>query len=81
MGLRGLKMELYEGGIRMPFITRWPGKIQAGIVTSHPSAQYDLMATLAELTRQPLKNTDGISFLPTLLGNYGEQKKTCLPVF
>lgn len=75
MGLRGLKMELYEGGIRMPFITRWPGKIQAGIVTSHPSAQYDLMATLAELTRQPLKNTDGISFLPTLLGNYGEQKK------
>lgn len=73
MGLRGLKMELYEGGIRMPFIARWPGKIQAGIVTSLPSTQYDLMATLAELVKQPLKNTDGISFLPTLIGNYDKQ--------
>lgn len=75
MGLRGLKMELYEGGIRMPFIARWPGKIAAGIVTSLPSAQYDLMATVAELVKQPLKSTDGISFLPTLTGKYDQQKK------
>ncbi|MBL0337447.1 MAG: sulfatase-like hydrolase/transferase [Chitinophagaceae bacterium] len=49
-GLRGCKQDLYEGGIRIPFIARWPGKIPAGKSTSHISAQYDLMATLAELT-------------------------------
>lgn len=47
-GLRGLKTDLYEGGIRMPMIARWPGKIKAGSKTDHISAQYDVMATLAE---------------------------------
>lgn len=74
-GLRGLKMDLYEGGIRMPFIARWPGKIHAGKTSDLISAQYDLMATLAELTNQKLENTDGISFLPELLGNKDKQKK------
>jgi arylsulfatase A-like enzyme len=67
-GLRGLKMDLYEGGIRVPFIARWPGKIAAGQVSEHLSVQYDLMATLADLLKiKPPKN-DGISYLPTLLG-------------
>jgi arylsulfatase A-like enzyme len=74
-GLRGLKMDLYEGGIRMPFIARWPGKIPAGKTSDHISAQYDLMATLAELTNQPFTSTDGISFLQELYGNSKQQKK------
>jgi arylsulfatase A-like enzyme len=67
-GLRGLKMDVYEGGIREPFIARWPGKIRAGSVSDHVSVQYDVMATLAELTGQKVEKTDGISFLPELLG-------------
>jgi len=74
-GLRGLKMDLYEGGIRVPFIARWPGKIKANTVSDHASIQYDLMATLAELTGKPIAKTDGISFLPTLMGKTIEQKK------
>ena len=74
-GLRGLKMDLYEGGIREPFIARWPGKIKAGSVTDHISVQFDLMATLAELTHQKLQKTDGISFLPTLLGQKNKQQQ------
>lgn len=74
-GLRGLKMDLYEGGIREPFIARWPGKIKAGSVSDHISVQFDLMATLAELTQQKVEKTDGISFLPTLLGQKDEQQQ------
>lgn len=74
-GMRGLKMQLYEGGIRMPFIARWPGKISAGKTSELISVQYDVMATLAELTNQKIANTDGISFLPELLGNAKIQKK------
>jgi arylsulfatase A-like enzyme len=73
-GMRGLKMDLYEGGIRMPFIARWPGKIEAGTVSDHVSVQYDLMATLAELTGTKAPPNDGISFLPTLLGKEKEQQ-------
>lgn len=75
-GLRGLKMDLYEGGIRMPFIARWKGAIKANQVSEHISAQYDLMATLAELTGQKVPNqTNGISFLPELKGNTTKQKQ------
>ncbi len=74
-GFRGLKMDLYEGGIRMPFIARWPGKIKAGAVSDHVSVQYDLMATLADLTGVPAPPNDGISFLPTLLGNDKNQQQ------
>jgi arylsulfatase A-like enzyme len=74
-GLRGMKMDVYEGGIREPFIARWPGKIKAGSVSDHVSVQYDLMATLAELTGQKLEKTDGISFLPELLGQKTRQQK------
>lgn len=75
-GLRGLKMDLYEGGIREPFIARWPGTIPAGKISDHVSAQFDLMATLAELTKQAIPGkTDGISFLQELKGNVAAQKK------
>lgn len=74
-GLRGRKQDLYEGGIREPFIARWPKKIKAGQTSDLVSTQYDLMETLAELTGTKPPKNDGISFLPTLLGNTQQQKK------
>jgi arylsulfatase A-like enzyme len=74
-GLRGGKGQVFEGGIREPLVAYWPGKIAAGVTTDHLSAQYDLMATLAELSGQTVTDTDGISFLPTLLGRPKEQKQ------
>jgi arylsulfatase A-like enzyme len=74
-GLKGKKQDLYEGGIREPLIARWPKKIPAGKVTNHVSVQFDLMATLAEITGVKVLPSDGISFLPTLLGNEKKQKK------
>ena len=74
-GLRGLKMDLYEGGIRVPFIVRWPGKVPAGTVSDHVSVQYDLFPTLAQLTGEPVSGLDGISLLPTMTGDASAQKK------
>ncbi len=74
-GLRGRKQDLYEGGIREPFIVRWPGKIKPGSTSDLISAQFDFFATVAELTKQKISNTDGISFLPELLGNKSKQVK------
>ena len=74
--LRGVKRDLYEGGIRVPMIVRYPNHIEAGATTDHISAFWDIMPTLADLTQTTLTadaNTDGISFLPTLL-NKGKQK-------
>jgi len=63
-----LKGSLYEGGIRVPMVVRWPGRIRPGSKTSHAAVHYDVMATLAEITGvNPPKNTDGTSFVPTLL--------------
>ena len=74
--LRGLKGSLYEGGIRMPMIVRWPGKTKAGSVSDHVSAHYDVLATLAEIAGvKPPSDTDGISFVPTLLSQPDQQKK------
>ena len=74
-GLRGRKQDLYEGGIREPLIARWPGKIPAGKTTDHVSVQFDLMATLSELTGVKALPNDGVSFLPTLMGKEKNQKK------
>ncbi len=66
--LRGSKRGLYEGGIRVPFIVRWPLQIRPG-VSDLPCAACDLLPTLAEAARAPAPaNINGISFLPTLLG-------------
>lgn len=74
-GLRGVKGQVYEGGIREPFVVRWPGKIKPGTETDHISAHYDFMATVGEITGQKVENTDGVSYLPTLLGNVKKQKQ------
>ncbi|HLP71629.1 MAG TPA: arylsulfatase [Bacteroidales bacterium] len=74
-GLRGMKGQVYEGGIREPFVVRWPGKIKPGTESTHISAHYDLMATLAEITGQKINATDGISYLPTLLGKSKNQEQ------
>lgn len=72
---RGLKRDLYEGGIHVPMIARWPGRIEAGAETGHLSAFWDVLPTMAELVEQPVPgDVDGVSFLPTLFGG-GQQKQ------
>lgn len=68
--LRGIKRDLYEGGIRTPFIACWPGKIPPGKVSNHISAFWDLMPTACDIAGiQTPDYTNGISYLPELLGN------------
>lgn len=85
--LRGLKRQCYEGGIRIPFIARWPGRIAAGTVNDLQVAFYDLMPTFCELTgvknyvrryankALPVDHFDGVSFAPTLLGRNEAQQR------
>jgi len=74
--LRGIKRDLYEGGIRVPLIARWPGRIDAGRTTDHVSAFWDFMPTFAVLSGQkPPADTDGLCMVPTLLGRTEKQKK------
>lgn len=72
--LRGMKRDLYEGGIRVPLIVRWPGKTPAGTISNHIGYFGDLMATAAELagTRSP-EGLDSISFVPEITGRSTEQ--------
>jgi len=73
--LRGMKRDLYEGGIRVPMIVRWPGTTPAGKTTDHVSYFGDLMATAAELACvDPPKDTDSISFVPTIRGDTDKQQ-------
>jgi arylsulfatase A-like enzyme len=68
--LRGIKRDLYEGGIRVPLIARWLGKIKAGTESKQVVAFWDFLPTLAEFTSQLMpKGIDGISVLPALLEN------------
>ena len=78
--LRGLKRQCHEGGIRIPFIARWPGRVPAGEVNDHICAFYDLMPTFCDIAgiknyekkyrnkEKEVDYFDGISFAPTLLG-------------
>jgi arylsulfatase A-like enzyme len=67
--LKGYKRDLYEGGIRTPLLVKWTDKITAGSTSNHISAFWDIMPTLAEIAgAKPGLPTDGISFLPNLLG-------------
>jgi len=67
--LHGLKGSVWEGGIRVPFIARWPGRIEAGSESDQVAAFWDFLPTCAELLDvQPPAGIDGISILPTLLG-------------
>ncbi len=67
-GFRGGKAEVYEGGIRVPFIARWPGKIPAGSVSEKLSVQYDMFATFSEIAGIPAPPNDGISLWPEMIG-------------
>lgn len=73
--LRGHKGSVFEGGLRVPMLARWPGQVAAGAVSEHVSAFQDVLPTLAALAGA---NTPpeclGISFAPTLLGR-GEQRQ------
>lgn len=85
--LRGLKRQCYEGGIRIPFIVRWPGKVPSGSISEHQMAFYDIMPTFCQIINdkkfpqkyinKQLKNDgfDGISFLQAMLGNDKKQEK------
>lgn len=74
-GFRGIKRDLYEGGIREPMIACWPGVIKAGSVSKQPGAFWDFMPTFTEITEQSLVHpVDGISILPALTGK-GMQKQ------
>ena len=70
-----IKGSLDDGGIRIPMIAQWPGKIKPGVVSEHVSAFWDIFPTFCDLTgiKTP-EGLDGISMLPTLL-NSGEQEK------
>jgi len=66
-GLRGKKRDLYEGGIRVPMIVRWPAQLDGGQVSDFPWAHWDFLATAADIAmaKSP-KATDGISIYPLL---------------
>lgn len=68
-GLRGIKRDLYEGGIREPFVARWTSTIKAGTKSAMPAALYDLYPTFLQLAKAPaLKNLDGMSIAAALTG-------------
>ena len=76
--LRGHKRDLTEGGIRVPFIARWPGKVPAGSTSDFIGAFWDVLPTLAELGGAADKvpqGLDGVSFVPALLGQKDKQKQ------
>jgi len=68
-GLRVITRDLYEGGIRVPLLARWPGKIKPGRVEDHPWAFWDILPTACDIamTKKP-EQIDSISMMPTLLG-------------
>ncbi|MBR5133307.1 MAG: sulfatase-like hydrolase/transferase, partial [Alistipes sp.] len=84
--LRGIKRQTHEGGVRVPFIAWWPGRVAEGVTNDHILAFYDVMPTLAELIgvedyveRYSNDNLavdyfDGVSFAPTLLSLPGQQQ-------
>lgn len=78
-GLKGTKTNLYEGGIREPFVARWRGTIMPGSTNADYWASYDVFATVAELCgANPPESEDGVSFAPTLLGKDQKNKHSFL---
>jgi arylsulfatase len=76
-GLRGYKGSVYEGGIRVPLIVRWPGLVKAGAVSEHVVASWDVLPTVMAMigsANDTPSGVDGVSLAPTLLGR-GEQKR------
>lgn len=76
-GLRGMKSSNWEGGHRMPFIVRWPGKVKPGSISTRTICFTDIMATLADVSGVKLAaeaGPDSFSFLPVLLGTQPADK-------
>ncbi|MEO0473821.1 MAG: arylsulfatase [Bacteroidota bacterium] len=73
--LRGMKRDLYDGGIRVPMIMRWPGGGQQNVVSDHVSAFWDILPTCLDLAGidQEYVQTDGVSFAPLLRGEVQNQ--------
>jgi arylsulfatase len=72
---RGLKTMLYEGGIRVPMVARWTGRIPADTVSAHASAFEDYLPTFAAMAGLPAPaNTDGVSMLDALEGRTSAQR-------
>ena len=72
---RGIKRDVYNGGVMEPFIAWWPGKIVAGSSSDHVSGFQDFLPTVCELAGMEAKpDTDGISYLPSLLGDAENQE-------
>ncbi len=77
--LRGIKRDLYEGGIRVPFIACWPGTIKPGQTSDHISAFWDVLPTCTDLAGiETPQKIDGISFLPTLLQSSRQKQHASL---
>jgi arylsulfatase A-like enzyme len=73
---RGNKGTLYEGGVRVPFAVRWPGRVAAGRVSDYLGYFPDVLPTIAELTgATPPKDIDGLSIIPELLGQAAAGRK------
>lgn len=80
--LRGIKRDLYEGGIRVPMLARWPGKIAAGTVSSQIWAFWDFLPTAAELAKAKTPTgLDGISIVPALLGEKAAGRSQAQPAY
>ncbi|MBN1671027.1 MAG: arylsulfatase [Kiritimatiellae bacterium] len=74
--LRGIKRDLYEGGIRVPMLARWPGRVPAGVVSDHLSAFWDMMPTFTELAGVKAPgDIDGLSMVAALEGDGARQKR------
>lgn len=75
--LRGIKRDLYEGGIRVPFIVRWPGHIAPGTVQAQVTDFADFLPTAAELASATTPGgVDGVSILPTLTGHGTQSQRS-----
>lgn len=74
--LRGKKRDMWNGGIRTPFIVKWPGKVKAGSTSNHLSAFWDVLPTFCDIAKvEKPADIDGLSLLPTLLGDTAKQEK------
>lgn len=73
---RGFKRDVYEGGIHTTLLARWPGKIKAGTTNDLISAHWDILPTLCELAGvMPPQGIDGLSLVPTLMGEPEKQQQ------
>ena len=79
LDLRGQKGQMYEGGIRVPLIVRWPGKVKPASQSAFPCAFWDFFPTLAEITGEAApQGLDGVSLIPTLTGKGVQRQRECL---